>query len=273
MSEYQTILVDKKDGVATVTFNRPEKKNSMSPQLHLDMLDALSDLEYDDEVRVLVLTGAGDSFCAGQDLKEYFFEIDHDPKARRRARDAAMAWRSYKLRLFPRPTIAAVNGWCFGGGFSVVAGCDIAIAAEEAVFGLSEVNFGKLPGGMVTKDVTDLFHPRDALFYIMTGRKFDAKKAAELKFVNYTVPRAKLMEEVYGLADELKEKHPEVLRLAKETYKYGKGFNFEESYAWTTAKSAQLDYVSGKSWKKGVTQFKSHKMRPGLDTYKWDEES
>ena len=88
-----------------------------------------------------------------------------------------------------------------------------------------------LPGGMVTKDITDLLHPRDALFHIMTGRKFDAKRAAEMKFINYAVPRAKLMDEVYSLADELKDKHPEVLRLAKETYKYGKSFTFEESYA------------------------------------------
>ncbi|MGH7847976.1 MAG: p-hydroxycinnamoyl CoA hydratase/lyase [Candidatus Binatia bacterium] len=272
MSEYKTILIEKKEGVATITLNRPEKKNAMNPQMHLDMNDALMELEDDEEVRVLVLTGAGDSFCAGQDLKEYFFDIDHDRKARRKARDAAVNWRSFKLRLFPRPTIGAINGWCFGGGFSVVAGCDIAIAADEAVFGLSEVNFGKIPGGMVTKDVTDILHPRDAMFYILTGRKFDGKQAATMKFVNYSVPRAKLMDEVYGLANELKAKHPEVLRIAKETYKYGKRFTFEEGYAWATAKSNQLDYLTGKSWKKGVTQFKSKEMRPGLDTYKWDKE-
>ncbi len=222
-------------------------------------------------MRVLVLTGAGDSFCAGQDLKEYFYNIDDDPKARKRAREAATRWRSFRLRLFPRPTIAAVNGWCFGGAFSVVASCDIAIAADEAVFGLSEVNFGKLPGGMVTKDITDIMHPRDALFYILTGRKFDGKRAAEIKFVNYSVLRAKLMDEVYELAKDLKDKHPEVLRMAKETYKCGKDFNYEEAYAWATAKSAQLDFLAGKTWKKGVKQCKSKDMRPGLGTYKWDK--
>lgn len=272
MSVYKTILVEKKEGVATITFNRPEAKNAMSPQLHLDMVEALTELEYDDEARVLVLTGAGDSFCAGQDLKEYFYNIDHDPKARRKARKAATEWRSYKLRLLPKPTIAAINGWCFGGAFSIVASCDIAIAADEAVFGLSEVNFGKFPGGMVTKDVTDLFHPRDALFYIFTGRKFDGKQAAAMKFVNYSVPRAKLMEEAYALADELKAKHPEVLRIAKEAYKYGKRFDYEEAYAWATTKSAELDYVAGKTWKKGVDQFKKKEMRPGLGTYKWDKD-
>lgn len=272
MSDYKTILVEKKDGVATVTFNRPKVKNAMNPQMHLDMVDALTDIEDDDEVRALVLTGAGDSFCAGQDLKEYFYEIDDNPKARKKAREAATTWRSHKLRLFPKPTIGAVNGWCFGGAFSVVAACDIVIAADEAVFALSEVNFGKIPGGMVTKDVTDLLHPRDALFYILTGRKFDGRQAAAMKFVNYSVPRAKLMEEVYGLASELKAKHPVVLRIAKETYKYGKRFDFEEGYAWATAKSAELDYKTGKTWKKGFTQFKKGEMRPGLDTYKWDKD-
>lgn len=272
METYRTIVVERKEGVTTITLNRPEARNAMNPQMHLEMVSALSELEEDDETRVLVITGAGDAFCAGQDLKEYFYDIDHDPKARRRAREAAVAWRSYKLRLFPKPTIAAVNGWCFGGGFSVVASCDIAIAAEEAIFGLSEVNFGKIPGGMVTKDVTDLFHPRDALLYILTGRKFDGKQAAAMKFVNYAVPRARLREEVEALAAELKQKHPEVLRIAKETYKYGKRFDFEEAYAWATAKSAQLDFVTGKSWKKGVEQFKKKEMRPGLGTYRWDRD-
>jgi trans-feruloyl-CoA hydratase/vanillin synthase len=272
MAEFRTILLDRKDGVATITFNRPKVKNAMNPRMHLEMVEVLSELEDDDEVRVLVLTGAGDSFCAGQDLKEYFLDIDDSPKARKKARDASVHWRSYKLRLFPRPTIAAINGWCFGGAFSVVASCDIAIAADEAAFGLSEVNFGKIPGGMVTKDVTDILHPRDALFYILTGRKFDGKQAAQMRFVNYSVPKAKLMEEVYALAAELKTKHPEVLRIAKETYKYGKRFNYEEGYVWATAKSAELDYVAGKTWKKGVTQFKERQMRPGLNTYKWGKE-
>ena len=272
MAEFKTIVIKKENEIATLTLNRPQVKNAMNPRMHLEMVEALSELEEDDEVRVLVLTGAGDSFCAGQDLKEYFLDIDDNPKARKRAREAAVQWRAYKLRLFPKPTIGAVNGWCFGGAFSIVASCDIVIAADEAVFGLSEVNFGKIPGGMVTKDVTDILHPRDALFYILTGRKFDGKQAAAIKFVNYSVPRAKLMREVYTLAEELKTKHPEVLRIAKETYKIGKRFNYEEGYAWATTKSAELDSVAGKTWKKGVGQFKKGEMRPGMDTYKWNKD-
>src|SRR5665811_1976976 len=107
---YETIKKDTVDGVTTITFNRPERRNAMNPTLHMEMVDALTDLEADDDCRVLVLTGAGESFCAGQDLKEYFYDISDDRKARLKARKASMTWRSQLLRFFPKPTISAVNG-------------------------------------------------------------------------------------------------------------------------------------------------------------------
>ena len=269
---YETIKVETADQVTTITFNRPERRNAMNPRMHLEMVKALTELEYDDECRVLVLTGAGDSFCAGQDLKEYFYDIDDNPTARAKARKAAEQWRSHLLRLFPKPTIAAVNGFCFGGAFTIVANCDFAIAADNATFGLSEVNFGKLPGGHVTKIVSELFHPRDALYYIMTGRPFDAQKAAEIKFVTMAVPRDRLWAEVEDLANTLKGKNPIVLRAAKEAYRYIRDMNWEEAGAWLTAKSKELDAASGQSWKKGVEQFKGHKYRPGLGTYEWESQ-
>jgi feruloyl-CoA hydratase/lyase len=269
--DYQTIKVETIEQVTTITFNRPERRNAMNPRMHLEMVDALTALEYDDECRVLVLTGAGESFCAGQDLKEYFYDLDEDPSARARARKAAETWRSHLLRLFPKPTIAAINGYCFGGAFTIVASCDFAIASANAKFGLSEINFGKLPGGHVTKVVNDLLHPRDALYYIMTGKPFDAQKAADIKLVTMTVPHDRLWDEVNELADTLKEKNPIVLRMAKEAYKYGRDMNWEEAGAWLTAKSQALDAMSGATWKKGVEQFKAGKYRPGLGNYEWKE--
>ena len=269
--DYQTIKVETKDGVTTITFNRPERRNAMNPRMHLEMVDALTTLEYDDNCRVLVLTGAGDSFCAGQDLKEYFYELDDNPSARAKARKAAETWRSHLLRLFPKPTIAAINGYCFGGAFTIVANCDFAIAADNAVFGLSEVNFGKIPGGHVTKIVKELFHPRDALYYILTGKPFDAQKAAEVKFVTMTVPRDRLWAEVDDLATVLKGKNPAVLRASKEAYRYITDMNWEEAGAWLSAKSKELDHLTGKTWKKGVEQFKSKKFQPGLGQYDWKD--
>jgi feruloyl-CoA hydratase/lyase len=269
--DYQVIKVETKDLVTTITFNRPERRNAMNPRLHLEMVDALTNLRYDDDCRVLVITGAGDSFCAGQDLKEYFLDTDDDPTARNQARMAAMTWRSQLLRLFPKPTIAAVNGYCFGGAFTIVANSDFAIAAEEATFGLSEINFGKIAGGHVTKAISEILHPRDVLYYLLTGRPFDGRKAAEMKFVTMTVPRERLMAEVDDLANTLIEKNPAVLKASKEAYRYIGDMNWEEAGAWLEAKSKELDAATGKTWKKGVEQFRAKKYRPGLGHYDWKE--
>ncbi len=132
---YATVAIEKTGGVALVSFNRPEKKNAMNPQLHEDMTAALEELRYDDEARVLVITGAGDAFCAGMDLKEVFHALKDQPARYDRVIRLATEWRGRTLRYFPKPTIAMVNGYCFGGAFSIVEGCDLAIAAEEATSG------------------------------------------------------------------------------------------------------------------------------------------
>ena len=149
--EYKTIAIDKADGVTTIRFNRPDKRNAMNPQMHREMYDALTELHTDDETRVLVITGNGEAFCAGQDLKEYFYELKDDRRGREEIRRISHAWRHEKLRFFPKPTIAAINGWCFGGAFTVVASVDIAIASDEATFGLSEINFGNIPDAAVNQ--------------------------------------------------------------------------------------------------------------------------
>ena len=126
---WQTVKVDFDDGIAWVTLNRPEKKNAMSPTLNREMLQVLDALEVDDRCKVLVLTGAGESFSAGMDLKEYFKEVDKaTPVEVMRVRRDSMAWQWRRLKFFPKPTIAMVNGWCFGGAFTPLVSCDLAIA-------------------------------------------------------------------------------------------------------------------------------------------------
>src|SRR5215203_7337043 len=173
---YDTLQIDKADGVALVALNRPDKKNAMNPQLHEDMTNALEELRYDEEARVLVITGAGDSFCAGMDLKEVFHALKDQPARYDQVIRKATEWRGRTLRYYPKPTIAMVNGYCFGGAFSIVEGCDLAIAADEAVFGLSEINFKHYPGGAVSKAIANLLRPREALYYAMTGKPFDGKR-------------------------------------------------------------------------------------------------
>jgi trans-feruloyl-CoA hydratase/vanillin synthase len=127
---YETVQIEKSDSVALVKLNRPDKKNAMSPQLHEDMTNALEELRYDNDARVLVITGAGNAFCAGMDLKEVFHALKDQPARYDRVIRLATEWRGRTLRYFPKPTIAMVNGYCFGGAFSIVEGCDLAIAAR-----------------------------------------------------------------------------------------------------------------------------------------------
>ncbi|MGH7827193.1 MAG: p-hydroxycinnamoyl CoA hydratase/lyase [Candidatus Binatia bacterium] len=272
MANYETILVDRKDGVVTVTLNRPKKKNAMNPTLHNEMVELLTELRFDKDLRVLVITGAGDSFSAGEDLKEFFYE-QTDRMQFERILDKALEWRVRILRAFPVPTVAMINGWCFGGAFSIVSGCDIAIAADEAVFGLSEVNFGHFPGGPVSKQISQLLRVRDAIYYILTGDTFDGKRAAEIGFVTYSVPKQILQDEVDKLVAKLCQKNASALRACKEAYRDSLLIpDYETALAYSGAKSDQLSFLQGGAWKdKGIKQFLEGEYRPGLGAYQKDK--
>ena len=138
---YETLDMSKDAGDATVTLNRPAKRNAMNPTLHVEMTDLLEDLRYDSSINVVVFTGAGPAFCAGMDLKEFFVNLqDNPPRNTTALRAWRVEWRYRTLRYHPKIMIAMINGYCFGGAFSFVEGCDLAIAADEATFGLSEIN-------------------------------------------------------------------------------------------------------------------------------------
>jgi trans-feruloyl-CoA hydratase/vanillin synthase len=189
--EYNAEFVDVEfeDGIAFVSFNRPEKRNAMSPQLNAEMLETLEALELDERCKVLVLTGKGDAWSAGMDLKEYFRE--QEGKALNhtlRTRMTAFRWQRSKLMHYLKPTIAMVNGWCFGGAFVPLVSCDLAFAAEGAQFGLSEINWGIIPGGNVTRCVAAKMNQADCLYYIMTGETFDGVKAKEMGLINEVLP-------------------------------------------------------------------------------------
>ncbi len=269
---YKTVKVEKENGITWVILNRPEKRNAMSPQLHFEMVDVLIELESDDETKVLVLTGAGDSWCAGQDLKEFFRELDDKPAERRRAEWATHEWRWRSLLTFPKPTIAMVNGYCFGGGFTQLIACDIAIAAEDAIFGLSEINFGIFPGGLVSRVIADAMSYRDALYYSLTGDTFTGKQAAEMRLVTFAVPREKLREETVKLCQKLMEKNPAALRATKEVFKTCRNMDYTLAEEYIGAKIVALratDPEKGRN--KGIDQFvKEKKYRPGLESYDRD---
>ena len=268
---WKTVDVKVEEGIAWVTFNRPEKRNAMSPTLNSEMVQVLETLELDADAQVLVLTGAGDAWTAGMDLKEYFREVDAGPEIlQEKIRRDACQWQWKLLRMYSKPTIAMVNGWCFGGGFSPLVACDLAIAADEAVFGLSEINWGIPPGNLVSKAMADTVGHRQALYYIMTGETFTGTKAAAMGLVNKSVPREQLRAETVALAAKLLEKNPVVLRVAKHGFKRCRELTWEqnEDYLYAKLDQAQLrDPENGRE--EGLRQFLDQKsIKPGLQTYK-----
>lgn len=274
LGEWSTVLADVDgDGIAWVTLNRPEKRNAMNPKLNEEMLEVLDVIECDDDARVLVLTGAGESFCAGMDLKEYFREVDTGgPIARIRSRRASNEWQYRRLMFFAKPTIAMVNGWCFGGAFTPLVACDLAIAAEGAVFGLSEVNWGIPPGSVVSRSLAEMIPARDAIFYIMTGKTFNGVEAAAMRLVNEAVPSEQLRERTTELAKHVASMNRTVLEGAKTGFKRARSMEWETSEEYLYAKLDQSianDPEHGRE--QGMSQFLDDKsFRPGLGAYKRD---
>jgi trans-feruloyl-CoA hydratase/vanillin synthase len=225
----------------------------------------LEDLRYDDEARVLVLAGAGKAFCAGMDLKQFFIELNDNRPEYDRILRLALEWRGRTLRYYPKPTIAMIHGYCFGGAFSIVEGCDLAIAAEDTTFGLSEINFGMFPGGTVSKSMANLMRPRDALWYGMLGRTFTGTTAQQMGFINLAVPAAQLEAETMKVAAELVTKDPIALRCVKEAYRYSLEMPWEAAMGLSSAKESEVAYLQNDAWKKtGIGDFLKGKYKPGL---------
>ena len=265
-----TVKVTFENGIAWVKLNRPEKRNAMSVGMATEMNEVLDALEVDDRCSVLVLTGEGPAFSSGMDLKDFFRATDNRPDIERhRAYRETRNWQWRKLMFYGKPTIAMVNGWCFGGAFTPMICCDLAIAAEDAVFGLSEINWGIIPGGVVPKALSTLVNDRRALYYIMTGEQFDGRIAAEMGLVNQAVPASDLAEKTRALAKVLMGKNPTVLRAAKLSYKYVREMTWEESAEYLTAKLDQTTFVDPENGRqRGLAGFLDTKdYKPGLDNY------
>ena len=210
---YRTILVETGEGVATITLNVPERKNPIGPQMVNELLWALDDAKDDGAVRVIVLTGAGDAFCAGGDLKQMSGGGDGPtlpPKG---------DYSDLLLR-FPalgKPTIARVNGVAMGGGLGLVASCDFAIAKESAVLGTPEIKRGLFPM-MIMAVLARVVSRRRLLEMMLLGDKLSAARAAELELVNRAVPDDALDAEVDALAARLAAQSPTALRLGLTAY-------------------------------------------------------
>ena len=269
----ETVKVEFEEGIAWVTLNRPDKRNAMSPTLNREMLQTLDALEIDERCRVLVLTGAGTAFSSGMDLKEYFREVEGaTPVQVSRVRRDSMGWQWRRLQVFPKPTIAMVNGWCFGGAFTPLVSCDLAIAADEATFGLSEINWGIIPAGNVMRAVAEKMTQSDALHYLMTGDTFTGVQAASMRLVNESVPLEGLRARTTELANKLMEKNPHVQSAIKSAYRRVKTMDWDTAEEYLYAKAEQAYATDPERGRQaGMKQFLDDKSyRPGLGNYARD---
>ena len=256
------------NGVAWVALNRPEKRNCMNPALNRQMMRVLDELEYSDDVAVLVLTGEGTSWSAGMDLKEYFRENEAKGLgATRRAQSEAYGWWR-RLRWYHKPTVAMINGWCFGGAYGPLFGCDLAFAAEEATFGLSEINWGILPGGGASKVVADLLPLRKAMYHAMMGENIDGKTAAEWGLVNEAVPLSELKARVQAVCDVLKGKNPVALKATKDAIRRVKEMTYDNAEDYLVRAQEAANSFDNDGRKEGIKQFIDDKTyKPGLGAY------
>jgi len=266
-SELVTYKVE--NGIAWVWFSRPEKRNAMSPALNRKMVEVFDEIEFRDDVSVMVLGGEGTAWSAGMDLKEYFRETEAQGLGGvRKSQRESYGWFR-RLRWFQKPTIAMVNGWCFGGAWGPLFACDLAICADEAKFGLSEINWGILPGGGVTKVAVDLLAMRDAMWLTLTGDLIDGKQAAAMRLVNESVPADQLEARTREVAEMLLKKNPVALKFAKDAVRRVSTMTYDEAedYLVRMQEAANFhDKTEGR--KEGIRQFIDEKSyKPGLGSY------
>ena len=267
--KYNNILVEMDEGIAFAMLNRPEKRNAMSPELHDEMDDALERLEVDSDAKVIVICGAGGNFSAGQDLKKFFRELENDPLGRKRAAAVANRWRWERLYNYDKPTIAMVEGYCVGGAFMQLCACDFVMAADNAVFSLSEINWGAIPGALVSKVVADTLLPRHALYYACLGEPFDGREAARIGVVTHAVPPEKLRDATIDLAQRLMKKSPNVLRATKHAMRQVRTMDVAQSYDYLYEKGRAMQVGDKEdSYRSGLRQFLDEKgYKPALEPF------
>jgi enoyl-CoA hydratase len=223
-----TLIYEKQETIGILTINRPEKMNALSNQLTSELKAILDEIEQDDKLRVLIITGAGDkAFMAGADINELVI------------RDAQMGRKVSKERqdLFSRienlavPVIAAVNGYALGGGLELALACSIRLCSEAAQFGAPEVKLGIIPGDGGTQRLPRIVGPGRAMEMVLTGDFIDAGEAFRIGLVNKVVPHQDLMEEAKKLAGRIAARPPLAVQYAKEAVNRSIGSGMESGYA------------------------------------------
>jgi enoyl-CoA hydratase/carnithine racemase len=212
MSGFETVIYEKNDNIAYVTLNRPQALNAFSVQMRDDLYEVLRAIKADDEVRVVVLKGAGDkAFCAGADLKE-FLTAPSVVKARQ-IRGVRDLWRLFLS--MPQPLIAALQGYVLGSGIEISLYCDLRIATPDSVFGLPEVSLGILPAAGGTQVLPRILGLSGALDMLLTGRRLSGEEAFNMGMVQRLAPSEQLLATVDEMARKIASYDPMAVRNVK----------------------------------------------------------
>jgi enoyl-CoA hydratase len=256
--EFRYIIHEKSEGIATITLNRPEALNAFSKEVVEELLLAIEDAGSDENVRVVVLTGAGEkAFSAGADIKAMV------GMTALKARELSLMGERLCVALenLEKPVIAALNGYALGGGLEVAMSCDIRIASETARMGQTEINIGLIPGWGGTQRLTRLVGKTKAKEMVFTGKMVDAKTAEQLGIVNMVVPADKFRETVRQFAFELASKAPVAIKVAKGLINKGADISLDSALALEREGFGVV--ASSEDLKEGVSAF-TEKRKPAF---------
>jgi enoyl-CoA hydratase/carnithine racemase len=227
--EYQTIIYEVNNQIAYVTLNRPESMNAMNRQMTRDLIEACREIEENADVRVAIFTGAGEkSFSAGMDLKERAETVFSPIERRRQKLTNKIYTQARAVAAIAKPTIAAIRGYCVGGGLEFALACDLRVAAEDAKLGLTEVRRGIIPGAGGTQRLTRAVGVTKAMEMCLTGDTVSGLEAKALRLVNNAVPSADVIKAAEELADRILKGAPMSVAFIKEAIQKGAELPLEE---------------------------------------------
>ena len=252
--DYQDIIYTKKEGIATITLNRPDGMNALSPGLFEGIYKAVEDATKDDEIRVLIITGTGQAFCSGADVRALAENairpatVERESAPRRRHVPFAI-----QLQKCEKPVIAAINGVAIGVGLDLALACDIRIASDKARLTVGYVRRGMLPAGGSTYFLPRLVGTDKACELIWTGDMIDAKEAEHIGLVTMVVPHDELESATKELAEKIAKGPPLAIQSAKRAIYEGLKTDLETNLKYTTAIRQEL--LKTQDHKEGTTAF------------------
>lgn len=210
MADYETILVETRQRVGLVQLNRPQALNALNNQLISELMQALAEFDGDDDIGAMVISGSERAFAAGADIKEM---ADASAVEMLRRNHIALFDRILSVK---KPVVAAVSGWCLGGGNELAMSCDMIIASETARFGQPEINLGVIPGAGGTQRLPRVVGKAIAMEMVLNNRTLTAQEALQFGLVNRVVPAERYLDEALALAGEIAERAPLAVQLGKE---------------------------------------------------------